>query len=285
MRLALGTVQFGMSYGVANTEGKMAKDVARHIIQRAEAAGLNTLDTAIVYGDSEKCLGGVGVNGWDIITKLPPIPHECSNVISWVDEQLRASLNNLGVKKLKGLMLHSPSQLLGLYGQELWFKMQSLRGNGVVEKIGFSIYEPQELDLLWGKFRPDIIQAPYNVFDQRLKSSGWLLKLNKSGVEIHVRSVFLQGLLLMSEECRPRKFCFWKEQWDLWNKWLDDNDLSPLEGCLYGIMSEEMIDYFVVGVDSVKHFDEILKVVKQGRVLANPKLGISDQALINPSNW
>ena len=286
MKLALGTVQFGLPYGIANTGGQVAEENAKEILKCAEEAGVNTLDTAISYGDSEQCLGNIGVKGWRIITKLTAMPIECSSVEEWVNKQIASSFCRLGVKCVTGLMLHRPDQLLGPNGQELWQVMQCLKDEGAVGKVGYSIYSPNELDLLWNRYHPDIIQAPYNVFDQRLKKTGWLKKLHDHGVEIHLRSIFLQGLLLMSAQKRPAKFNYWHEIWEQWDHWLQKNQLNALEGCLMPIMSEVMADCFVVGVDSVKHLNQILNIVKRNRDLAMPQINCPyDSDLINPSKW
>jgi aryl-alcohol dehydrogenase-like predicted oxidoreductase len=286
MKLALGTVQFGLNYGVANIDGQVTVERAKQILEYAKEAGIDVLDTAIGYGDSEQCLGNVGVEGWRVTTKLPALPEGCANVIDWVDGQFRDSLGRLGVNHIAGFMLHSPMQLLGPNGQGLWAVMQALKDKGLVEKIGFSIYKPAELDQLWENFQPDIVQAPYNIIDQRLKASGWLEKLHSHGVEVHVRSIFLQGLLLMKNEQRPEKFNRWKCLWEIWDEWLAEKQLSPIDVCLRFVTSEQMIDYVVVGVDTVCHLDEILSLASMdGKIDIPNELVITDESLLNPALW
>ena len=86
MRIALGTAQFGMDYGIANTKGQVTRSEVKEIIQLAESRGIDTIDTAIVYGESEACLGDAGVQGFKVITKLPPLPESCTDVGGWVQE-------------------------------------------------------------------------------------------------------------------------------------------------------------------------------------------------------
>ena len=163
--------------------------------------------------------------------------------------------------------------------------MQDLQNSGVVDKIGYSIYDPAELDLLWSDFQPDIIQAPYNILDRRLKTSGWLQQLHDANVEVHVRSVFLQGLLLMKKERRPNKFERWNHLWNRWDQWLDVNKISALEACLGFVISEMAIDRVVVGVDSLAQLDEILSLSTTSIPQVPHDLVTSDLDLINPSNW
>jgi len=287
MKLALGTVQFGQSYGIANTEGQIDINAILSILKLAKENNVNTLDTAILYGNSEQRLGECGVEDWRIVTKLPPIPKQCMNVEQWILEQVEGSLFRLNTNSILGLMLHSPLQLLEKNGSIVWGTLTELKSRGIIEKIGYSVYQPKELDLLWSEFRPDIIQAPYNILDRRLKSSGWLDKLVNNEIEVHVRSIFLQGLLLMSKENRPAKFDQWNKLWDLWDNWLQEQGVSAIEACLKFVLSEKGIDFSVIGIDSKKQFDEILSVVRNQKsdFLIPDILSISDEKLINPGNW
>jgi aryl-alcohol dehydrogenase-like predicted oxidoreductase len=285
MKLALGTVQFGLSYGIANLQGQVTENEVAKILEYAKGSNINTLDTAIGYGDSEQCLGSIGVNNWKIITKLPEIPQGCKDINAWINNEFSESLKRLNVNCIKGLMLHKPMQLLESIGQEIWSTLQALKQSGLVEKVGLSIYEPKGIEQLWEDFQPDIIQAPFNILDQRLKTSGWLEKLNNNGVEVHVRSIFLQGLLLMKKEDRPEKFNCWNSFWKVWDEWLDKEKLTPLEACIGFTNSEPHIDLTVVGVDNLQQLEQIITV--SNKVINQPpkELMMTDENLINPSNW
>ena len=285
MKIALGTVQFGLEYGVANQKGQVFEYEAKKIIEYAKEHNIDTIDTAIGYGDSEQCLGGIGVKNWDIITKIPEIPQNCKDINSWIDDQFMESLNRLKVNNVKGLMLHRPMQLVDSIGQEIWLKMKDLKKNNLVDKIGFSIYDPEELDKLYDDFHPDIIQAPFNIFDQRLETSGWLEKLHNSGVEVHIRSVFLQGLLLISAKDRPIEFKRWAYLWKILDKWLAEEGLTPLEACIGFANANEYISHIVVGVDSKSQLKQILEASDKVLDFFPSSIITTDQSLINPSNW
>jgi aryl-alcohol dehydrogenase-like predicted oxidoreductase len=111
-RLALGTVQFGMTYGIANQQGKINFVSATEILEYAYASGIDTLDTAIAYGDSEQCLGSIGVKSWKVISKLPKMPESTPDILNWVNQKVHGSLTRLQLPKLYGLLLHHPEQLL-----------------------------------------------------------------------------------------------------------------------------------------------------------------------------
>jgi len=284
-KIALGTVQFGLPYGVANIDGQVSKEIANEIMSFAFKSGIRKLDTAINYGESEKCLGEIGVDEWKVTTKIPAFPENCPDITSWINEQIDGSLKRLRISKVDGLMLHSTNQLHDANGEELWKALQDLKNQGVAEKIGFSIYDPEELNSIWRDFPPDIIQAPYNILDKRLKTSFFLKKLHEQGIEVQVRSVFLQGLLLMENAQRPAKFDHWKTLWKSWDHWLAEKQLTPLEACLSFVVDEKMIDHVVVGVEKLSQLKEIIDSSAKQIGSIPQELKINDQNLINPSNW
>ena len=284
-RLAIGTVQFGQAYGVANQIGQVGRDDAIAILERAWTSGIDTLDTAIVYGESEQRLGEICVESWRVISKLPVKPEKCNDVVEWVQESVLGSLDRLRIPKLYGLLLHSSQQLLGSHGKVIYKSLLNLKEQNKIEKIGISIYDPVELDVLWKDFNFDIVQAPFNIMDRRLDISGWLRRMHQTGTEVHVRSIFLQGLLLMDQTKRPPTFSRWQPLWDQWHHWLVDQSLSPVQGCLGFALSYPEINRIVVGVDSLQQLQEILVSVDSPFVIAPATLMCNDLDLINPSHW
>jgi len=285
IKLALGTAQFGLSYGVANETGKVECSEVTAILRRACLNGVDTLDTAITYGDSEKCLGEAGVDGWRVVSKLPELPENCIDVTAWVNDQVLGSLSRLKIRCFAGFLLHRPSQLLGKNGKALWAALQNLKHDSIVEKIGFSIYDPSELDVLWPNFPPDLVQAPYNILDRRLEGSGWLKRMDEAGVEVHVRSVFLQGLLLMDKSSRPKKFDRWVDLWSVWDAWLAEYGQTALHACLAFVLSEPRISRVIVGVDGLSQLKEILLTTDDAVKELVPDISLNDVDLIDPSRW
>jgi aryl-alcohol dehydrogenase-like predicted oxidoreductase len=285
MRFALGTANFGQSYGVANNTGQVNRTIAHSIMRRSQEFGWDMLDTAIAYGESEIVIGEFGVNNWKVISKLPPVPEECPDVSGWVRETTLNSFRRLGIKKLYGLLLHKPGQLNCYNGGDLYKSLLDLKAQGLVEKIGVSIYNPEELDNLWRKYRFDLVQAPLNLIDRRLLESGWAERLKRSETEIHVRSVFLQGLLLLPPERRPPKFARWSSIWKEWDAWLNKTGLTPIQACLRFASFTTEIDRVVVGTDSISQIEEIVGAV-DGYLPSFPNFGgLADERLINPTYW
>lgn len=285
MRLALGTAQFGLPYGIANQDGQVKRSAVKTMLQLAAANGIDTLDTAIAYGESEACLGEVGTQNFKLITKLPAVPDSCTDVSGWVQEQVAASLARLGVNALYGLLLHRPQQLLESDGKILFQTLQGLKKTGQVQKVGVSIYTPSELEVLTPRYRFDLVQAPFNLVDRRLHTSGWLKRLKDEGVEIHTRSAFLQGLLLMSQDSIPNKFSPWADLWDKWHDWLEHHAASAVQGCLAFPLSFSEIDRVVVGADSVSQLQQIISAASSDAPVDLPDLQCDAENLINPAHW
>lgn len=286
MKIALGTVQFGLDYGVANSTGKVAPEHASLILDAARRSCVDTVDTAIGYGDSEGVLGRIGVSGWRVVSKLPAVPTDVTDVGRWVTSQVAGSLSRLRVRQLHGLLLHAPKQLLEPTGTELMKALVEVKRQGLVAKIGVSIYEPADLDRLLRIGRFDIVQAPLSILDRRLVESGWARRLKESGVELHTRSAFLQGLLLMRPGDRPARFARWQTVWDAWDRWLAESNESALSACLKYVLAVEDVDRVVVGVDDLTHLRQILQVlgVPLDTLPVWPPQA-ADSLLINPSHW
>ena len=283
-RLALGTVQFGLPYGIANQDGQVTRADAAAILAAARAGGLDTLDTAIAYGDSESCLGAAGIAGWRIVSKLPTLPDDCPDVAAWVAAHIEASLGRLRVDRLYGLLLHNPRQLLGAHGGALAAALRAVRAAGQVGRIGVSIYAPEDLAAIYSVLPPDLVQAPLNLINRRLVDSGWLQRLADDGVEVHTRSSFLQGLLLMPQV--PAFFAPWQSLWARWQAWLAEHPGQAAAACLAYPLSLPQVARVVVGVDNPVQLSELLaSLCNLPSTDELPDLGSSDEKLINPSNW
>lgn len=285
MKLALGTVQFGLDYGVANASGRITVQEAGAILRRAQVDGLDTLDTAIAYGDSEAVLGQLGIERWNTVTKLPAVPDDCQDVAQWVHEQIQQSMARLGVRQLHGVLLHRPVQLFEKMGPALYGALQSIKAQGKTRKIGVSVYGPAELDMLFDAYELDLVQAPLNILDRGLVESGWAGRLHDAGVEVHTRSAFLQGLLLMPSVQRPAKFNSWANVWRAWNEWLEQDGLTPLQACLRYVTNLPQIDRVVVGVDNAVQLQQIVQAA-DGKLPTLPEFpDLQDTRLINPASW
>jgi hypothetical protein len=284
-RVAIGTVQIGLPYGVANSAGQVPFAEAAKIVAVAAEGGVDTIDTAIGYGESERCLGQVGVTDFNVVTKLPSMPAGISDVTSWVNEQIEGSLARLSIAQLYGVLLHSPQELLGGNGPVLFTALCRLKERSLTRKIGVSVSAPEELQILTAKFRFDLVQAPLNLFDRRLAVTGWLQRLKDRAVEVHSRSTFLQGLLLLPRANIPAKFARWKGILDRWYAWLERHQTTAVRACLAYPLSLPEVDRVVVGIDNAEQLRTILTEAALALKMPLPDLACDDEDLINPARW
>jgi aryl-alcohol dehydrogenase-like predicted oxidoreductase len=285
MKLALGTAQFGLDYGIANQTGRVPAGEVQQILQLALLHQIDTLDTAIAYGESERVLGQSGVSDWRVISKLPAVPADCSDLDGWVEQCITSSLNRLDIDILDGLLLHQPMQLLEPGGERLSRALSRLQTRGLVSRLGVSVYDFDALGLLMARLPCGLIQAPFSILDQRLVQTGWAARLRSADVEIHARSVFLQGLLVMPPAQRPASFHLWSQTFADWDHWLYRTGLNPLEACLRFALTSAAVDKVVVGIDSLAQLQQLLAIEHLPLVDLPTWQSSPPSELINPSRW
>lgn len=205
-RLALGTVQFGMGYGFAAGHQQVSAEAVKEILIAAKQAGITLLDTAASYGESEAILGATLVSqSFDVISKTLPIRQSClTNAhLDQIKTAFDKSLTNLGRTNLEGLLVHDAQDLFARGGCDLWRWMEGLRCAGTISRIGVSVYDSATALKLAERFDLDIIQIPFNVFDQRIVQNGFLDFCRTRSIAVHARSIYLQGVILMQADDLP----------------------------------------------------------------------------------
>jgi aryl-alcohol dehydrogenase-like predicted oxidoreductase len=278
MQLALGTVQFGLDYGVSNRDGQVSDRELDAIITLARHAGIDTLDTAQAYGNAEQRLGTRDTTDFTLIDKLAPgLP------LADVHNAVNNSMRLLGRKRLDGLLLHRSQDA----SPALFELLTELQHQGTVGKLGVSVYSPEELGAWIAAGYPlELVQLPANLLDQRFLRTGWLDQLVAMGCEIHVRSLFLQGLLLMEPAQRPDYFHRFAAQLERFDNW--HPSLVPLGRALSIITALPQVSRFVIGVC---HEQELAAIVAASQALHEcneteiAPLASMEQGLINPGLW
>ena len=286
-KLALGTAQFGLNYGISNSSGKVHRREVERILKVARDLGIDTIDTAAAYGKSEVVLGSL-LNNFKVFskyTKIRALPYGMINVEKWIFNEVYDSIERLNCSNIAGVLLHDANQLLSPNGKEIYRTLNILKSKGVFKHIGVSVYYPSDLEILLKNFNFDIVQFPFSIVDRRFLKNGLMRRLNKMGVIIHTRSVFLQGLLLMQLDTRPEKFSIWKEFWGQWHQWLEKTGQTALEGSLQYALSFKEIDRVIVGVENERQLMEIANA-SVGNIKNTPEnFFIDDERLLIPSNW
>ena len=282
MKLSLGTVQFGLDYGITNKNGAVAQNEVGKILELANQNGIRKLDTAIAYGASESVLGKFDLSDFDVITKIPPM-HSSSEEI---DSLVISSLERLNINKLYGIMLHNEDDVF-INSSEHLTSLSALKNQNVVEKVGASFYSPEKAIAAIESGVMDIIQIPANVLDNRFESLGVYEAALQNNVEIHVRSLFLQGLLAVNAFGRPEKF---KLHSDLlkFDETCKKLGLTALETALMHLSRKEYISYGVVGCINQEQLKQITEAYRKVTLLGDieiPNLSSLDDFLLNPSTW
>lgn len=273
-KLVLGTVQFGCQYGI-NSAGRPSKEMVSEILAEAKRVGITKLDTSSAYGDSEQVLGECipAEAEFDIVSKFP-------KGIGPINDAIKGSLGRLRIKRLYGYLLHH----FELYKENpsLWDDFVRLKENGKVGKIGFSLYTPEELEILLNnKVQFDLIQIPHNIFDR--KFDPYLKELADAGVEIHVRSTFLQGLFFKDRNTLSEKMHPLKQYLLELDEYSKDQGLSISELALNYNIQNPYIHGVLIGVDNVEQLRMNVSSISEKKI--NLDINVKEQELLNPVNW
>lgn len=259
IKIALGTVQFGMNYGISNTTGQVTSDEIAKILEYCKLNGIDTLDTAQGYGESEKVLSQFDLSSFKIITKLIG------------DARLEASLENLKLQKVYALMFHRENEC----NDYTWRQFEEYKAQGLVQKIGVSVYTPKVLENLIERYPIEIVQFPMNILDQSFVPL--LPKLKEKNIEVHTRSTFLQGLLLMEQI--PEYFNSVKDK-------INSVPKPRLEHTLNFGKQQKNVDKMVLGITRLQDLQEIVEAYSKNMPETDySQYVITDEKYINPSMW
>ena len=288
-RLGLGTVQFGLPYGVSNRAGRTPPREVKHILDFADAHGVQLLDTAPAYGSAEAVLGKLlpERHSFRIVTKVLLRPENNLETVS-VEGVVRSSLKAMKAKSVYGVLLHDGSILAGPAGDECWESLLRLKDMGLTEKVGASVYSPEEAEFIIERYSVDIMQIPVNVLDQRFIKQGCVLKMNKKGIEIHARSCFLQGLMLMEPDDLPP---FFEPVRGLLRKFKQsciELGLSRIGALLDFVLSVQELRSIIVGVNSLPHLKEIVEAVKKSSLRETmdfKDFSVDNPEMVEPRFW
>ena len=284
-RIILGSANFDHIYGVKKNIIK--KNEIKKLFDLAFKKKVRTIDTSPTYSHSEKIIGVLNNNRFKIISKIPKLPKNIKkkNIQKWLNTIVTTSLKNLKIKKFECLLVHNSESLLTKNGSEIYKSIKNIKTKGLTKKIGVSIYDFDVLEKILNKFKFNLIQAPFNVLDQRLVEKERLIKLKKQNIEVHVRSIFLQGILLLKKNLLSKELKSFNKELIVWKNWLKKNKLNALQVCLLHVLNHNKLDGIVVGCDSKNQLSEILKVKKIKNNISLAGLNIRNKKLIDPRKW
>lgn len=287
MKLVLGTAQFGLDYGITNTGGKVDREKVQQILEAAQSNGITTLDTAVAYGDSEQVLGEccAEINGFDFISKLTIDSIQSYSVL----KEIEGSCDRLKINELYAVMVHNVDVLLEGSGGSVWSDLEKAKYEGRVKKIGVSVYNPEQAEKILKDYDIDIIQIPFNLLDQRFKQSGLLEIFQQRNIEVHARSIFLQGLLLSDYASLHDYFQPIQSKLNLIDQMCAENNTSKLDLVFSQLNAIKEIDAVVFGVTTLDELVEIIQSRENSCHKFNSdicdKLFVNEESFVNPSIW
>lgn len=283
-RLSLGTAQFGQAYGISNKRGKIPKKEVFKILNFALKNKILSLDTAYSYGESEKVIGEFNKiygESFEIVSKLP------SNTSFEPWYYLNQSLKRLHLKKICGYLVHDLN--IVKKKRKIINEIVDLSEKGYINRYGFSIYYPEELEYLLNQKVPfNIIQFPYSIFDRRFEKYFPLLK--KNNVVIHTRSVFLQGAVFLDPDKLITSLRNFRHLLIRLNRLSKDSEISVASICLNFALSNHFIDKVIIGLDSLSNLKQNISSLKDHHDVLKlknklQKLQTNDNTIIVPTLW
>lgn len=285
-KLILGTVQFGLNYGVQGNP-QPSVEQALDILNHAYNSGINTFDTASNYGNAENILfrfikqyNKSNNKNIHIISKFK------SNTIS-IESSIKLTLEQLGLESLSGYLLHEPNDLFNSKVVEDLYKLKEKK---LTDKIGVSIYTPTQAFKTLEYDFIDIIQVPYNIFDKRLDELNFFEQAKNKNLEIHARSILLQGLLVMNPYDLPKHMIFARDYIIKFRNFCMENDIDPFSAAVSYVLEHKFIDHIIFGVDSIEQLKQYLTIYNNPNLIETRSLFKnfhinSIDKLIMPNLW
>jgi aryl-alcohol dehydrogenase-like predicted oxidoreductase len=290
-KLALGTVQFGLPYGLAHKGAPVDPVEVGKILHVAWRAGIDLLDTAQNYGSAEEviCRARPTDAHFQIVSKLSRVAL-ASQRDSGDDDIMRSVIDSrtkLAVDRLYGLLLHHAPDLLSPEGPRLFAKLKRMQAEGIVSRLGVSVYDLDTLRALLDRYEFEIVQLPLNVLDQRFRNTEIIPMMRRAGVEVHIRSVFLQGALLSNPDSLDGRVSALRSYVRRFQNLAERAGLSPVEASLSFAANTDGVTHVVIGVDKVAQLAEIVAAFKVARfsIFDASMLGVDDLDLIDPRRW
>ena len=283
-KLILGTVQFGLNYGINNTSGKPSQDEVNSILTVAYQSGIRCLDTAEAYGNAHEVIGTYHLqhpeHRFDVITKLP---HQIDAKLINIEKYLQ----QLHVSQLESLLFHSYES----YQQhiEIIPKLKSYKLEGKIKYIGVSTYTNAQIAEVINDDDIDIIQHPFNLFDNLSQRGEILIQAKKRGKIIHTRSAFLQGLFFTAPTATSKIVNSLQKELSLIRELANDYGISIQKLALNYCLQQKLIDNVLIGIDNVsqllQNIDDTDFMLSEDIMQEVDRIAIKNGDLLNPSLW
>ena len=288
MKLVLGTVQFGLNYGINNQQGKPSDSSVKSILDKAYTTGITLLDTAEAYGDAQERIGlyhNKYGNKFKVITKFSS---SVKNLPSNISDRVLNNIKILNIDSLYCYMFHSFNDFNN-YFYEFEKDLCLLKNNGFIQKMGISLQTNEEFEKILEFDNIDLIQIPFNLLDNSNKRNEILIKAKQKGIEVHTRSVFLQGLIFKNPTDKNPIVKSLKSELEILNRIANKSNCSMEELALSYCLHQKNINNIIIGVDSINQLNANIRAASYNileddiKVINN--INIKDLDLLNPSLW
>jgi len=277
-RLIIGSANFTQKYGADPTEIK--HDEIQKILSIAKKNNIYKIDTAEVYLENKNVFMNIDKK-FNFFSKITPNSKWIS--LEFCQKKLEDHFKTFNTNRFETILFHDIKILFTKNGPKIFKNLEELKKKKYFKKIGISIYDTNCLNYLITKYNFDVVQCPYNILDRRILSSGWFDRLKDLRIETHIRSIFLQGLLVNKLVYKNRYFKKWKTFFSEWFQKLEDNNISPIDYCLSDLIKYDF-DKIIIGVNNSKNLKEIInfRTISKNKMI---NFKITDTKLIDPRNW
>ena len=277
-RLVIGSANFTQKYGADSIKIKHSE--IKKILNLARKNGIYKIDTAEAYINKKDVFKNIDKK-FKFYTKITPNLRWIS--LEFCQKQLEEHFKIFNNNKIETILFHDVKVLFAKSGLKIFKNLEKLKKKKYFQKIGLSIYDTQCLSYIISNYDFDVVQCPYNILDRRILTSGWFEKLKSKGIEIHIRSIFLQGLLVNKIVYKKQYFKKWKKKFSEWFSWLEDNNISPIDYCFSDLLNYDF-DKIIIGINNSKNLEEVInfKTINKNKMI---NFSISDKKLIDPRNW
>ena len=276
--LMIGSANFTQRYGADST--KIKNNEIKKILNLAKKNNIYQIDTAEAYINKKDVFKNIDKK-FKFSTKI--IPNSKWVSLEFCQNELERHFKVFNNNKVETLLFHDVKVLFTKNGSKIFRNLEILKKKKYFQKIGLSIYNTKCLTYIIANYDFNVVQCPYNILDKRILTSGWFDKLKSKGIEIHIRSIFLQGLLVNKNVYKKKYFKKWKKKFSEWFLWLEDNNISPIDYCFSDLLNYDF-DKIIIGINNSKNLEEIInfKTINKNKMT---NFNISDKNLIDPRNW
>ena len=285
MKIVLGTANFYQRYGFSKKRIKSIKEISK-ILNYLKNKNIRYIDTAHSYKFPNKFISKINFKNFKIITKIQ-LPKKNKNFfLNNLKKKITDDLKNLNIKKFETILLHNVYDINHKFGKEFLKKLSDLKKDGLTKNLGISIYDPKDFNFIIKRFRPDLVQFPLNIFDQRFLKYNFLQKLKQKNIKSQVRSIFLQGVISNKKKSKTfLKRTKLKHHIQILEKWCIKNNFSLNEASVLFIKKQKDINFVTLGVDDLNQLKQNLAILRENKSLNLFNFAVKNKKIIDPRKW